>query len=443
MSIIRRDFLWKVSAASGMLLGTLGRVGASDSPDSQTDRVTLPDTPEEGIASTGPDPLYEKPVPITMAELSRRFTTGVSAVEVSDYVPGQYSGELTPSPPHADHNPRKAIIVIWSDKPHRFVFSHEASYDPWMELPNGVGLCNQFFEGNNGWAELFNDKGRKERNSFVDIIQRGPQRAWVRWNYFCVNQDDDSHPALRGAEDYIAYPNGLVWRRLTYETLMPDKPEGYSWQPIDYFAIAPPGSTWKDLFPQDKQHGDYHVGSVMDAYSDKRYDKYWDRNGKARRTGDAQLLLEISHSRGLAIIMPLKAGALFTILGASSGFPSEKSQVVDHSFDDTGGWGWGAARWDHWPIGWLNSQSHDYDPSSPYPFHFGPFSHYIVNKPLNNCKVEYPIEAADMQLNRWSERHVYYTLTGVGQDLESIRHLAKQWLDKGVECARPESTAGL
>jgi DNA-binding HxlR family transcriptional regulator len=48
-----------------------------------------------------------------------------------------------------------------------------------------------------------------------------------------------------------------------------------------------------------------------------------------------------------------------------------------------------------------------------------------------------------MQLNRWSERHVYYTLTGVGQDLESIRHLARQWLDKGAECARPESVAGL
>ena len=30
------------------------------------------------------------------------------------------------------------------------IFSHEASYVPAMELPNGVGLCNQFFEGNNG-----------------------------------------------------------------------------------------------------------------------------------------------------------------------------------------------------------------------------------------------------------------------------------------------------
>ena len=77
------------------------------------------------------------------------------------------------------------------------------------------------------------------------------------------------------------------------------------------------------------------------------------------------------------MVMPFKEGFLFTILGASSGFPSEKSQIVDHSFNDTGGWGWGSARWDHWPVGWLNSQTHDYKPGSPYPYSFGPFSHYI------------------------------------------------------------------
>jgi hypothetical protein len=155
------------------------------------------------------------------------------------------------------------------------------------------------------------------------------------------------------------------------------------------------------------------------------------------------LLLEISHSPGLAIVLPVKAGSLFTILGASSGFPSEKSQVVDHSFDDTGGWGWGPIRWDHWPIGWINSEGHDYKPGSPYPYHFGPFSHYIVNKPLKDAKRDFPIETHDMELNRWSERHVYYTLTGVGQDLEGIRRLAKQWLDKGADCAKPESIASL
>jgi hypothetical protein len=48
-----------------------------------------------------------------------------------------------------------------------------------------------------------------------------------------------------------------------------------------------------------------------------------------------------------------------------------------------------------------------------------------------------------MELKRWSERHVYYTLTGVSQDLESIRHLAKEWLDKGADCAKAESIESL
>ena len=173
-------------------------------------------------AGDGPEPIFEKPAPISMAELAKRTTQGVSALEVSDYAPGHYTGALTPSPPHADMNARKAIVVFWKDQPQRFVFSHEASYCPLMELPNGAAMCNQFFEGNLGEAELFNNMGRKEKNSFVDVIQSGPERVWVRWTYFAVNMNNDTQPRLRGTEDYFAYPNGLVLRRMTYESLMPE-----------------------------------------------------------------------------------------------------------------------------------------------------------------------------------------------------------------------------
>lgn len=378
-----------------------------------------------------------------MAEWARRKIQGVSADVVRDYTPGGFKGELSPSPPHADLNANRAVIVSWERGHHRLVFCHEASYDPWMELPNGVALCNQFFEGNNGWAELFNNNGRRERNSFVSIIQSGPERVWVRWDYFCVNKDDDSHPALHGTEDYITSANGLVWRRLTYSTMMADKPEGYSWQPIDFFALAPSGTTWSDLFAKDDQYGDYHVASAIDAYSDRRYDVYWADDRPPRRKGDKRMLLDISHSRGFALVMPFTAGCLFTIMGASSGFPPEKSQIVDHSFNDTGGWGWGSRRWDHWPIGWVNAQAHEYKPGSSYPYHFSPFSHYIVNKPLEDAHRDYPAEVQDMDLNRWTERRVFYTLTGVGKNVESIRLLAKTWLDQAGACASPQSVVQL
>ncbi len=182
-------------------------------------------------AGDGPDPIFEKPTPVTMAEMAKQTTLGVSAVEVTDYAPGHYTGALTPSPPHADMNAKKAVVVFWKDQAQRFIFGHEASYCPVLELPSGAAMCNQFFEGNVqgtpekhvASAELFNIKGRRERNSFVDLIESGPRRVWVRWNYFAVDKNDDAQPRLRGTEDYFAYPNGLILRRLSYESLVPDQ----------------------------------------------------------------------------------------------------------------------------------------------------------------------------------------------------------------------------
>lgn len=403
--------------------------------------------------SAGPDAIFEKPAPIAMADLNAGKLDGVCAVEVRDYAYPGYRGKFAPSPPHADLNPQKAIIVAWARHPSRFVFQHEASYCPWMQMPNGLSLVNQFFEGNDGWAELFNDLGRRERNSFVDIIQSGPERAWVRWNYFCVNKDDDSHPALRGTEDFIAYPNGLLWRRMTYQTMMPEKHVGYSWQPIDFFAIIPPGVAWMSLVQQDPQHGDFHVAAVLDAASDKRYDVYWARPdypkpilgcGKPRRSGDNKLLQEIARSPlGFAMIFPSRGGLMpFLVFGDASGFSREKSQIVDHSHNDTGGFGWGAFEIDHWPVGWTNSQCSIRQPGSPYPYHICPMSHFTVAPPLRTA-ADYPARSRDMNLNRWSERHVYYALHGVGRDFESIRRIARQWLSKRSMCARPESIADL
>ncbi|HWR15011.1 MAG TPA: hypothetical protein VN577_09290 [Terriglobales bacterium] len=432
MSISRRKALVALTAT-----GLTAAAGAASS----TGSATRSSSTGSGSAPC-PDPIYEKPAAISEAEFGSRRIEGIHAAEVNDFSPFGYSGPFTPSPPHADLNPRKAILIRWKDHNQRFVFSHEASYTPWLELDGHAGLCNQFFESNHG-AELFNQNGRNQRNSFVDIVESGPQRVWVRWNYICVHENDNEKPALRGTEDYVAYPNGLVWRRLTYETLRPDVPDGYSFQPLDFFCIASPKLGWDDLFSRDTEHGDYLVGSVIDAYSDRVYRKFWDDKGKSRRVGDARLLLEISKSKGLAMVAPFKVGSAFVILGESSGFPASRTQVVDHSFKDTGGWGWGAIRWDHWPVGWINSQAHDREPGSIYPYHFGQFSHYIVDQPIIDAKLDFLKTLQNMDLNRWTERHVYYTLTGVARDDASVRKIARRWLDKGKECANPASVADL
>jgi hypothetical protein len=244
-------------------------------------------------------------------------------------------------------------------------------------------------------------------------------------------------PALRGTEDYITYPNGLIWRRLTYETLIPDKPEGYSWQPIDFFALAPAGTEWNDLFEKNLA-SDYRVAVALDVYSNQQYEVFWSTEGNVRRSGDAEQLWSISKSKGFALVMPFKAGYGFVVIGEKSGFPSFKNQILDNSFRDTGGWGWGAQRWDHWPVGWVNAQEHRYAPGSPYPYHFGPLSHFMVPFRLYDYE-QYKGACADMEHNRWSERRVFYTLSGVARDFNEIRKVGKKWLVQGTRCAAPES----
>jgi len=397
-------------------------------------------------ADDGPDPIFEKPAPITMAELAKRSTQGVSAVEVSDYAPGHYRGALTPAPPHADLNAKKAVIIFWKGRPERFVFSHEASYCPFLELPNGAGMCNQFYEGNLGEAELMNNMGRKEKNSFVDVIQSGPQRVWVRWTYFAVNMKDDTQPRLRGTEDYFAYPNGLILRRMTYESLKPDEVIGYSTDPVELFGVAPVGSTIKDLFSLDKEHGDYLTHSVLELYGTKRYDIYWDERGKVRRSGDDARLAAISASPGCALVMPFRDRVLFAVLGESSGFSGKTNQLIDHCTPGAeGGCGWEAGLWDHWPIGWLNSQTSLWKPGSPYAYSFGSVGQFFVpeGKRVKTFWKDYSEYCKDMDFNRWTARRVCYVLLGSAANCDDVRRIGRSWLDKGEQCAKPESIAGL
>ncbi|MCX6950447.1 MAG: hypothetical protein NTX39_12395 [Opitutae bacterium] len=295
----------------------------------------------------------------------------VSALAVADYAPGHYTGPLTPSPPHADRNPRQAVIIAWPGLPARFIFSHEASYCPMFEFPSGAAMCNQFFEGNLGEAELMNNLGRKEKNSSVEIMEAGPARA---------------------------------------------------------------------------AHGDFLVHTALDLYSDKCYNIYWDEKGKVRRQGDDATLQAISHSQGFALVQPFREGLMFAIMGVASGFPAENSQLIDHCTPGAeGGSGWGTGLWDHWPIGWLNSQTSYWKPGSPYPFSFGSIGHFLVppGKRIRKFWQDYSAYCADMNFNRWTERRNYYVLLGTARDLNEVRQLGRQWLNQGPDCARPESIAKL
>jgi len=368
--------------------------------------------------------------PISVRQIDRTKIQGVAAVEVSDYVYGGYAGDF-PSPPHADLNSKRAVIIYWHDFPQRFVFSHEASYCPWFELPSGAGACWQMFEGNEGWAELFNEQGRKERNSFVDIVEAGPRRVWIRWTYFGVNMES-GQAAYRGVEDFWAFPNGLVLRRQVMHSLIPGKNVGYAREPIEQIVLCPVGKLWFDVLKRDAKTGENLAFVGLDPFSDARIDVVWKKRdpasfkdkvheGTARRIGPPWRRLD--DSPGAAVVTPLVDGSPFVAFGDASGFPHQLTRLKEHSDrKGTGGWGWGSLSWDHWPIGWLNSQSHEVDERSfrLYPNHFAPSGIDLWEMP-----------------NEQAEGREFYSLMGVGgNDLEGIRTVVRQWLEGGAEKTR-------
>src|SRR3712207_9128469 len=65
---------------------------------------------------------------------------------------------------------------------------------------------------------------------------------------------------------------------------------------------------------------------------------------------------------------------------------------------------WGTLTWDHWPVGWLNSQAHDLSAETfgRYPSHFAPFGLDLWSMP-----------------NEATEGRDFYSLVGVaGGDVE-------------------------
>ncbi len=362
----------------------------------------------------------------TMDTLKDISSEGVSVVEVSDYVFGNYDGELK-YPPNADANPRKAFIIFWKNFSHRFIFAHECSYCPIIELPSGAGVCYQFFEGNEGKAELFNAPGRRERNTYVDIMENSSDRVWVRWTYFGVNQFTGEQ-YYRGVEDFWAYPNGYIVRRQTYSSLA-DNIHGHSREPIENIGMCPVGKTWVDVLRKNEDTGEHHALVVLNAFTPDRYDVFWKHHpgtlytATPRRVGSSWQKIE--NAAGVAIILPMKEGSPFCVFGDASGFRHDFTRIKDHSYIDTGGVGWIGQSWDHWPIGWLNSQGHEVDKESlqKYPNHFSPAGMDFFALP-----------------NEEAESGIYYSLIGVGgNNLEMIREAAAKWLAMNSGLTKPEN----
>jgi hypothetical protein len=347
----------------------------------------------------------------------------VTVSDVNNYVYGNYQGSYSPNPPHADGNPKHAVVVSWSDANFRLVFDHEASYCPFFELPSGGGCSYQFWEGNDGVAELMNQYGRMEQNSSVQVLSQGPNGAHIQWTYYGVNVSTGQR-YYQGVEDFYAMPNGLVLRRQAYTSLQPSSHYGYSREPIELIGMAPRNQTWADVLQTDPNTGARHALAVLDPFSTNQYNVYWTPTAGTvwdsahSRDGTAATWAALNNSAGTAIALPMKGGSAFTIFGDASGFAHDLTNLKEHTYGDSApAEVWGSCSWDHWPIGWVNSQGHVVDSSTLplYPNAYSPMGMDLF-------------AMSDQQ----AQQGVYYSIIGVGsEDNEAIRTLANEWLTMG------------
>ncbi|MBU0975299.1 MAG: family 16 glycoside hydrolase [Patescibacteria group bacterium] len=327
------------------------------------------------------------------------FNGTVKVEEKDDYSIGGYNEPL-----FADNNPKRALVISWPNKEYQFVFWHEASYVPYWEFPDGSGANYQFFEGANGSGELFNEFGRKDENSNVEIVSSNSKLVILKWFYYDVNKDSGERVGY-AEEFYYFFPNGLVLREMELKW-------GYSFEPMELMVINPPGTYWWNEMV--KEGDNYHMSVSMDITGYKVRD-YWAKRTDNINDSDfwatGATEQEIENADGV----------MFRTLLANHKDPyvmyGNKSFVEKGDIQEIGGWGY--PHFVHWPIGWLNSEWKKGTPEeiATYPNH--------VSMLGTNVQGNGP----------------YYWLIGVSDEAnENIAEIGRNWLESPfkVPCSHTE-----
>ena len=226
-------------------------------------------------------------------------------------------------------------------------------------------------------------------------------------------------------EDFYCLANGLVLRRQAYESLMPGRHEGYAREPIEIIGMCPVGKLWKDVLATNEQTGERHARrcSIRSRTGGTTFTgvRAKGRCGKRAPRRAGCKWQEIDDSAGVVLVVPMRAGAPFCTFGTASGFDAKRTRIKEHSFPDTGGLGWVSSSWDHWPVGWLNSQGHVVD------------AHRSRNIQITSRQPEWIFSPC--RTKRWPVAK-YWSLIGVGSDnLEEISALRGDgWRWEVKEC---------
>lgn len=83
--------------------------------------------------------------------------------------------------------------------------------------------------------------------------------------------------AYRAAEDLHAYPNGVIIRRQTCESLILGQRCGHARDLIEVIAMPPVKKIWYDVIEKDPRTCESHTLPVLEVSSKKCHDIYWKR----------------------------------------------------------------------------------------------------------------------------------------------------------------------
>lgn len=161
-------------------------------------------------------------------------------------------------------------VVVEFDKPWRFVFWDKAQYIGCVDVGDGVWFTSEWCETNSPndlhCYEPIMDK--QLRWSKVQILESGPARARVRWEYaLCDMRYRIFHGDTRAEEVYTIYPDGVAVREVV---LWPGTQNNHGgnanlWQVAEWILVNAAGSNPLDVLkmptPFTLRNGS---GSVLD-----------------------------------------------------------------------------------------------------------------------------------------------------------------------------------
>jgi len=393
-------------------------------------------------AGDGPDPIFEKPEPVTMAELGHTNCGGRHGLRGQRLCSRPLRGSLTPSPPQCRPEPPEGRCRPVERQPPAFVFSHEPLLSAAGVAQRPPPCATSFFEGN--WrSRAIQQYGRKEKTVSSTSSERAAARLGTV-ELFRRQYERRRETPLRGDGGLQSpIPTGWSCPDDLIRVSCRMRVIGYSRQPVELFGADAAAMLIKDLFPPIPSTATTIPTPRWTSTQDLRYDIYWG-NRRGSTFWRRRYARGPSHARRLCSGLPFRDNLLFAVLRQRQWFscPRRASDRPLHA-NAEGGCAVGDGTLGSWPIGWLNSQ-----PS------FGSRGRRTLiasdrwavlvpdGKRIKSFGADYRSTARTMELNRWTHTRSLMVLSGAarrGSDVPRIGRVGSQ----GSECAKPESIADL